>query len=70
MLVLTRKEGERIRIGDDITIIIARVQGDRVRVGIEAPDSIKVVREELLERTPVPAPVPTLAPVRVPHLVR
>ena len=48
MLVLTRKENERIMIGDHITVTVVRVQGDRIRLGIEAPPEVRVMREELL----------------------
>ncbi|GAB2873684.1 carbon storage regulator CsrA [Nocardioides pacificus] len=48
MLVLSRRAGESIVIGDDVTITILDVRGDVVRVGIEAPRSIKVHRAELL----------------------
>jgi carbon storage regulator len=47
MLVLSRKEDERIQIGDDITITVVRIQGDKVRIGIEAPQTVPVVRDEL-----------------------
>ena len=47
MLVLSRKEGERITIGDNITLIVSKVNGNRVTIGIEAPRDVKVVRGEL-----------------------
>lgn len=47
MLVLSRKEGERIAIGDNITLIVSKVSGNRVTIGIEAPRDVKVVRGEL-----------------------
>jgi carbon storage regulator len=47
MLVLSRKESEKIRLGDDIIITIVRVAGDKVRIGIEAPASVPVLRREL-----------------------
>ena len=47
MLVLSRKERERIRLGDSIVVTIVRVSGDRVRLGIEAPADMLVLREEL-----------------------
>jgi carbon storage regulator len=50
MLVLTRKVGERIHIGDDIILTIVRVQGDKVRLGIEAPAHIPIHREEIYHR--------------------
>ena len=48
MLVLTRKTGEKIVIGDDITITILDVRGDGIRIGIDAPRGIKIQREEVL----------------------
>lgn len=47
MLVLSRKESERIRLGDSIVITVVRVSGDKVRLGIEAPSDVLVLREEL-----------------------
>ncbi len=47
MLVLTRKPGQAIVIGEDIRIVIVSVERDQVRVGIEAPRSIAVHREEI-----------------------
>lgn len=49
MLVLSRRAGESIVIGDDVTISILEVRGDVVRVGISAPRSVAVHRAELLE---------------------
>jgi carbon storage regulator len=49
MLILTRKEGEQIAIGDDIIVSVELVDGQQVRIGIEAPKSITILREELLE---------------------
>ena len=47
MLVLSRKESERIRLGDSIVLTIVRVSGDKVRLGIEAPPNVLVLRDEL-----------------------
>jgi len=47
MLVLSRKVGERVWIGDKIAITIVRVAQGGVRIGIEAPESMPIVREEL-----------------------
>ena len=44
MLVLARKEGERIRLNNNIVLTMLRVHGDKVRVGIEAPDDVLVLR--------------------------
>lgn len=52
MLVLTRRENERLLIGDNIWITVVRVTPEQVRLGIEAPPDVKVVREELIARTP------------------
>ena len=48
MLVLTRKQNEGILIGNEIRITLIDVDGDKVRIGIEAPRSIRVIREELV----------------------
>ena len=50
MLILTRGEGQVIRIGDSIRITIVEVRGDKVRVGIDAPRDVQVMRAELLEQ--------------------
>lgn len=49
MLVLTRKEGEKIRIGDDIVVTVVRTGNDKVRLGIEAPSETVILRSELQE---------------------
>jgi carbon storage regulator len=48
MLVLTRRPGQSIMIGEGIELVVVRVEGDRVVLGIEAPREIRVVRAELL----------------------
>ncbi len=48
MLVLNRKVGERIVIGDGVVVTVVSVHGQQVRVGIEAPASVQIWREELL----------------------
>ena len=63
MLVLSRKEGERIVIGDNITLVVSKVSGNRVTIGIEAPRDVKVVRGELqsgLEMVP-----PSIEPLSI-----
>ncbi len=47
MLVLSRKAGETIHIGEDIRITVATVQGNRVRIAVEAPDQVLILRGEL-----------------------
>ena len=47
MLVLSRKENERIRVGESIVVTVVRLGGDKVRLGIEAPSDVLVLRGEL-----------------------
>jgi carbon storage regulator len=47
MLVLSRRERERIKLGDSIVVTVVRVAGDKVRLGIEAPPEVLVLRDEL-----------------------
>ena len=49
MLILTRREGESVRIGDDITITVLRVKGSQVRLGVDAPKNVSVQRGEISE---------------------
>jgi carbon storage regulator len=50
MLILTRRVGESVMIGDDVTITVLGVKGNQVRVGINAPKNVAVHREEIYER--------------------
>jgi carbon storage regulator len=50
MLVLSRKVGERILIGDNISVTVVRITGGGVRLGVEAPTDMAVVRQELKDR--------------------
>lgn len=60
MLVLSRKESERIRLGESIVLTVVRVSGDKVRLGIEAPADVLVLREELdANEQPIDATVAT-----------
>ena len=52
MLVLSRKDGEQIRIGDTITLTVVSVRGKRVKIGIEAPKNCRIVREEVQPKVP------------------
>jgi carbon storage regulator len=58
MLVLSRRERERVRLGESIVLTIVRVSGDKVRLGIEAPADLLVLRDEL-------DPFPSTATARV-----
>jgi carbon storage regulator len=50
MLVISRRRGERIRIGEDIDIMVTRIVDGQVRLAIKAPDNVKIVRDELVAR--------------------
>jgi len=50
MLILTRRIGERIFVGDDVQIIVLGVKGNQVRIGVQAPKHITVHREEIYRR--------------------
>lgn len=49
MLILSRRLGERIVIGDDVVISVVEVRGDQVKLGIEAPKNVKVYRQEVFD---------------------
>lgn len=55
MLVLSRKIGEKLIIGDNITVTINRVSGNRITLGIEAPQNVRIVRGELAPLVEAPA---------------
>lgn len=50
MLILTRKAGEKIRIGDDITIHVVDIGKGNVRIGVEAPKDVTIMRPEVVKR--------------------
>jgi carbon storage regulator len=61
MLVLSRKLGERIVIGDRIVVTVVKLEHGQVRLGIEAPREIAVFREEIASR--LPSPLPLVQPI-------
>ena len=50
MLVLSRKKGQQIKIGDNITVVVRRIKGNQVSIGIEAPREVKVWRREVYDQ--------------------
>lgn len=50
MLILTRRNGETLNIGNDVSVTVLGVNGNQVRLGIDAPEDIKVHREEIFLR--------------------
>jgi carbon storage regulator len=67
MLILTRRVGETVVIGDDVTVTVLGVKGNQVRLGVNAPREVAVHREEIFERikreqsNDQEAPVPQVA---------
>ncbi len=50
MLILTRRIGETVMIGDEVTVTVLRVKGNQVRLGVNAPKTVSVQREEIFHR--------------------
>jgi carbon storage regulator len=50
VLILTRRVGEAVMIGDEVTVTVLRVKGNQVRLGVNAPKSVSVQREEIFHR--------------------
>lgn len=68
MLVLSRKEGEQLIIGDDIVLTISRISGNRVAIGIEAPRNVRIIRGELEKREILGGLAPNTASMESSHL--
>lgn len=59
MLVLTRKIGQSIVIGDDVEVVVLEVRGEQVRIGIRAPKNVSVHRKEIYEQIQTDPPSPS-----------
>jgi carbon storage regulator len=59
MLVLSRKIGERILLGNGVVVTVLNVTGGRVRLGIEAPQAVRILREELADPSQDPREAPS-----------
>jgi len=57
MLVLSRKEGEKLVIGDNIVLVVSKICGNRITLGIEAPADVKILRGELKGQPEKPSQV-------------
>jgi len=58
MLILTRRVGETLKIGDDVSVTVLSIKGNQVRIGIEAPKDLPVHREEIYERIAMASSAP------------
>ena len=68
MLIITRRAGEKIRVGDDVVIEVMEVTGSTVRVGIAAPKSIPVYREEIWAAVQAENAAAAKAPAQLPDV--
>ena len=57
MLILTRREGESLMIGDEVTVTVLGVKGSQVRIGVRAPKRVSVHREEIFQRIQTEVPL-------------
>jgi carbon storage regulator len=62
MLILTRRTGETVMIGDEVTVTVLGVKGNQVRIGVNAPKAVPVHREEIFERIKREKPEATATP--------
>jgi carbon storage regulator len=68
MLIITRRAGEKVMLGDDIEVTVMEVIGNSVRLGIQAPRSVPVYREEIWEAVRAENRAAAAAPVELPQI--
>lgn len=68
MLLITRKPGQSFFVGPDIRIKIDRISGDRIRIAIDAPDAVRICREEIIDRYPFAETAPAPKPAEAEHV--
>ena len=62
MLILTRRVGEAVMIGEEVTVTVLGVKGNQVRIGVDAPKTVSVHREEIFDRIKREEQVPPVRP--------
>ncbi len=60
MLILSRRVGETIKIGEDIEVTVLGIKGNQLKLGVAAPKNVSIVREELMRRRSIPRPAASL----------
>jgi carbon storage regulator len=65
MLVLSRKKGETIVIGDNIIVTVVEIAGDKVRLGFEAPKEVTIHRREIYDKIPHPLGIEEISPPNI-----
>jgi len=65
MLILARREGESVQIGDEIVVTVLMIEGNQVKISFDAPRDVRIMRSELLDKAQTLAPLAPPGPVVV-----